>query len=67
MKMKIKLLKKLRAKFIIEYFPSTKMYKVSGGEVSYLDKKSDAITQRVSDLLNYGRKYYEKYSKRIRI
>ena len=65
--MKARLLKKLRAKFIIEYFPSTKMYKVSGGRGLYFDKKHQAITQRECDILNYGREHYEKYSKRIRI
>lgn len=65
--MKVKLLKKLRAKFIIEYFPSTKQYKTSGEKELYHDIKSDAITQRECDIYNYGRKYYEKFSKRIRI
>jgi len=65
--MKAKLLKRLRARFIIEYFPSTKQYKVSGDKVRYYIKKSDAIIQRNCDIHNYGRKHYEKYSKRIRI
>lgn len=66
--MKAKLLKKLRAKFIVEYFPSTKLYKVSGErETTYHAKKEDAATQRECGMLNYGRKYYEKYSKRVRI
>ena len=65
--MNARLLKKLRAKFIVEYFPSTKQYKVSGDGETYHNKKDDAITQQECDILNYGRKYYEKYSKRIRL
>ncbi len=65
--MKAKLLKILRAKFIVEYFPSTKQYKVSGLKETYHVKKNNAITQMECDILNYGREYYEKYSKRIRI
>jgi len=65
--MKVKLLKKLRRKFIIEYFPSRKLYKVSGDDPKYFGKESDAKDQRYCDMVNYARKYYEKYSKRIRI
>jgi len=64
--MKIKLLKLLREKFIIEYFPSKKLYKVSGDEACYFDEKSDAITQRKCDIINYGYRHYEKYAKRIK-
>ena len=65
--MKAKLLKELRNKFKVEYFPSTKLYKVSGERETYHKTKDEAIAQMECDILNYGRKYYEKYSKRIRI
>ena len=65
--MKAKLLKKLRAKFIVEYFPSTKQYKVSGERETYHVKKEQAVAQKECDMINYGRKYYEKYSKRVRL
>ena len=65
--MKVKLLKKLRAKFIVEYFPSTKQYKVSGERETYYNKKEQAEAQRDCDMINYGRKYYEKYAKRVRL
>jgi len=65
--MKAKLLKKLRAKFIVEYFPSTKQYKVSGERETYHNTIEQAKTQQECDMLNYGRKYYEKNSKRIRV
>ncbi len=66
--MKVKLLKMLRAKFIIEYFPSTKQYKVHGeNNPRYFNEKVYAEDQRDCNILNYGRRYYEKYSKRIRI
>jgi len=65
--MKSKLLKKLRAKFKVEYFPSTKKYKVSGKKESYHNKRWEALAQRDCDMINYGRYNYEKYSKRIRI
>ena len=65
--MKVKLLKKIRRKFKVEYFPSTKQYKVSGTKETYHKKREDAITQRNCDIMNYCRKYYQKYSKHIRI
>ncbi len=65
--MKVKLLKKLRRKFKIEYFPSTKQYKVHGDRCSYHDTKQEAIAQKECNILNYGRRFYEKYSKRIEI
>ena len=65
--MKAKLLKKLRAKFIVEYFPSTKLYKVSGERETYHKDKDQAMAQMRCDIHNYGRKYYEKYAKRIRL
>jgi len=65
--MKAKLLKILRDKFKVEYFPSTKQYKSSGEKEMYHNNKRDAIIQMECDIYNYGRKYYEDYSKRVLI
>lgn len=65
--MKAKLLKKLRKQFKIEYYPSTKQYKVSCIEVTYHNDLRKAKATLECGILNYGRKYYEKYSKRILI
>ncbi len=63
--MKVKLLKRLRAKFVVEYFPSTKLYKVSGDRETYHSRKQEAVSQKECNILNYGRKHYQKYSKRV--
>lgn len=65
--MKAKLLKQLRKKFYVEYFPATKQYKVNGTRETYHRCKSEAIAQKECDMINYARKYYEKYTKRIRL
>jgi len=65
--MKARLLKTLRGKFIVEYFPSTKRYKVSGSKTSYHSKEKDAIAQKEYDMIKYAREHYQLYSKRIRI
>lgn len=64
--MKVKLLKLLRNKFRIEYFPSTKQYKINrDSNPKYFDSLESAKAQQECDIINYGRKHYEKYSKRI--
>ena len=65
--MKTKLLKQLRKKFYVEYFPGKKLYKVNGTQETYHKRESDAITHKECDMINYARKYYEKYAKRIRL
>jgi len=65
--MKVKLLKKLREKFAIDYYPSTKQYKCNGERERYYYKKQSAITQMRCNIINYGRKHYREYSKSIRI
>lgn len=65
--MKVRLLKKLRRKFFVEYFPSTKQYKVNGDDPRYFNNEFAAKAHRDCNILNYGHKHYEKYSKRIRI
>ncbi|MBT7928439.1 hypothetical protein HN682_00785 [Candidatus Peregrinibacteria bacterium] len=68
--MKTRLLKILRAKFYVEYYPSTKQYRCVTGDRSddtWHSSKESAITQRECNIINYGRKYYRKYSKHIKI
>jgi len=62
-KMKAKLLKKLRKKFYIEYYPILKQYKVCGGEETYHHSLDSAKTRNECNIINHGRKYYEKYAK----
>lgn len=67
--MKVKLLKHLRKKFKVEYFPSKKLFKLNGGlnTRKYFQDKDSALGQQRCDIINHGRAAYEKYSKRIEI
>lgn len=63
--MKTKLLKKLRKKFYVAYYPGRGQYKLSNdGHAWFFCKKSEAIASNRYSILKYGRKYYFKYSKR---
>ncbi len=65
--MKTKLLKILRAKFFIEYYPGQKLYKVNGIKDTYTRRLEDALSCRDCAMINYAREWYEKKSKHYKI
>lgn len=64
--MKTKLLKLLRKRISIIYYPSLKVYIVKGyGYETHHDSKKDAIAKRDCNILNIARERYIEYAKHI--
>lgn len=72
--MKVKLLKQLRELFVIKYYPSAGIYKLTTpyktyeGEREYVFyDKDEAISNKRRLILDFGRQYYSRYRKVIKI